>query len=405
MVESTDTMRAGDNGVTHRLTVVDWLIALGFLGLLAWVYYGFFFVDPRMGTMVRILLWGIRIGFPLVGVGIVVLYFGLRRGKIAGAAIGLMIGSVIAIGLLIYPVVSWVYYGRSFSRNTDQYHPYLQLAPHDYVEKPGDGLRVFCLGGSTTEYTDKENRGWPTRLEKLLNDAPGKKPVEVYNLGRQWYTTEHTLINYAVNLRQHKPDVILVMHAVNDLLINADFCYYSFGDFQEDYRHFYGPVYRLIDRKTLWGTIGNTLKKMWRFKGREVVETDIFPGLKPFERNLRSLIDLARADSVRVILMTQPYLFKKTMSAEEDAALIMLHVEAVGPEKEWAVSTALRGMEQYNDLVRRLAREENLPLIDLEAVVPKSLEYFYDDVHYRQKTYDLIAEQIAREMLELKITR
>ena len=32
-----------------------------------------------------------------------------------------------------------------------------------------------------------------------------------------WYTTKHSLINYVTNLRDAELDLIVVMHAVNDL--------------------------------------------------------------------------------------------------------------------------------------------------------------------------------------------
>ena len=53
---------------------------------------------------------------------------------------------------------------------------------------------------------------------------------------------------------------------------------------------------------------------------------------------------------------------------------------------------------QYNRKVRKIAAQRNLLLIDLEKQVPKTLDYFWDDVHYSQKTYDLIANYIVDEM-------
>jgi len=391
----------------QRWKFIDWVVVLLFLAGMTYVYLGFFHVDPRSGTMVKMLAWAARIGLPLIGLGVVYVYYGVRTKKIAGSAVGLLLVSLILIALLVYPVASYVYYGRSFGQNIDQYHPYLQLAPRAFTEEQASDttppLRIFCLGGSTTEYTDSQKRGWPIRLEENLGgNVPGRQ-VRVYNQGRQWYTSQHTLYNYITNLRQHRPDVLIVMHAINDLLINADFCYYSFGPFQDDYRHFHGPVYRLINRPTLVQTAMNILSKIWYHIPREVIETDHFPGLAPFERNLRALIDVARLDSVQVVLLTQPYLFKDTMTAEEDAELIMLHVEAVGPTKEWGLSTALQGMKQYNDVIRRVAQDENVLLIDLEKVIPKSLEYFHDDVHYREKTFDLIARHIAKALQKSEI--
>ena len=65
--------------------------------------------------------------------------------------------------------------------------------------------------------------------------------------------------------------------------------------------------------------------------------------------------------------------------------------------------TALRGMEKYNQAIAGVARERSVFLIDLDKVVPKTLDYFYDDVHYTEKSYDIIAKFIADEIIRLKI--
>ena len=78
----------------------------------------------------------------------------------------------------------------------------------------------------------------------------------------------------------------------------------------------------------------------------------------------------------------------------------MINKEAIGNGNKWSYKTALSGIRQYNDEIRKISKEEDVYLIDLEAAVPKSLEYFYDDVHYQTKTFDLIATKIAREILK-----
>jgi hypothetical protein len=385
----------------RRLSVFDRAVIVLLAAGLAFVYIGFFFPDPRLANVVRSFLDAVRIAFPLVALIILLLYAGLRTRRVRFTALILAVIGLVSALLIVYPVAANVYY-RSFNKKLGDYHPYLQLAPPEFKPQtapPGERpFRIFCVGGSTTEFRDGRGLGWPDRVQTLLQGAVAGRPVEVYNLGRQWYTSLHILINYAANLRPLKPDVLVVMEAVNDLLHNADFCYYSFGPFREDYGHFQGPVYRLIRRPTLEDTVLQVLRSMWYYPSRAVVDASSFPGLVPFERNLRSLIDLARADGVRLVLMTQPSLFKETMSAEEDAALVMIHVEAVGPTKQWSTATGRRGMERYNDVIRRVAIDQGVTLIDLDTTIPKSLDYFQDDVHYKAPGFDLVASTVAMQL-------
>lgn len=75
----------------------------------------------------------------------------------------------------------------------------------------------------------------------------------------------------------------------------------------------------------------------------------------------------------------------------------MVNREAVGPYEQWRYSTALSGMQDYNQKIREIAEERGVILIDLENKVPKSLDYFIDDVHYSERAFGLIADYIAME--------
>lgn len=372
-----------------------------FTGICAAVYAGFFFTDPYMSRAARAFMWIARFGIPPLVVGVLYLAHCVRVGRIRITNVLLMIGTAVLVLVLFFPVADH-FYRRSLQSRLDGYHPYLQLNPPEYHERDTNlqtaPIRVFCIGGSTTQFHDGSGRDWPTRVEEILQNAVTNRPIEVHNMGRQWYTTLHSLVNFEVNLRQHRPDIIIIMHGVNDLMHNVDFSRFSFGSFREDYGHFYGPVSRIVDRQSVLQLFLREARSTWYRMPRQVIETSDFPGLAPFIRNLKTLVSLARMDGATVVLMTQPYLYKERMPLAEHNLLRMLHNGATGKHKEWSTGTAARGMKSYNDAVRRLAQTENTVLIDLAQHIPKTLEYFSDDVHYRPGTFDLIAEHMAGGM-------
>ena len=367
------------------------------------LWFGLLFPDPYFvdgpGILHRVLMWAGRLGIPPMLLGITLLDRRVRRGQADPRVVWLLGGGLAGGLLLLYPPASYLH-ERSLAGSAGRIHPYLQLDPPSYRERERDDgplpLRIFCVGGSTTEFVDSSGRGWPERVEVLLRAAHPETPVEVHNLGRQWYTTLHTLVNYEANLRPHQPDVVLVMHAINDVLHNADFSYFSRGPFREDYGHFYGPLQRLANPRTLPRRAWEILAAIAFHRPRVTVEAHEFPGLRPFARNLRTLVDLARLDGTRVVLMTEPNLYKEPMTPAERSRLYMLNREAVGPDRQWSLATARRAMASYNGAVRRIAIEEGVRLIDLESEVPKTLEYFSDDVHYRDRAFDKVAEGVAR---------
>ncbi len=112
-------------------------------------------------------------------------------------------------------------------------------------------------------------------------------------------------------------------------------------------------------------------------------------------RNIRTIVELARHDSTRVILMTEPCLAKEHLSPEETKAIRMLWTEALNDSIMWSSETLTNGMAQYNDALKRIAKEEGLQLIDLDAAIPKSLSYFRDEVHYQDTTFAIVAGVVA----------
>jgi len=384
-----------------------------FVLLSAYVYAGFFSPDPYALRHVRklyvvLILWGARLLIPLFVVGVLFLYRKVKKGLVSRAQIGLASGGLILGLFLIYPFLN-IFHEKSQHRaeGLRDYHPYFQvnppLPPVPLKNQDPDVWTVMCLGGSTTQFKDSKGRDWPSRVGDILRDRYRGRKIEVQNMGMMWYTSLHSLMNYAVNLRPFKPRVIIVMHAINDLLQNADFSYFSHGPFREDYGHFFGPVNNLFNRpgmlRSLWDTIGS----FWYHKPRQVIEQTDFPGLVPFRRNINGIIDLAEKDGVMVVLVTQPNLLKDHVPAEEKAVLTMVNEEAIGPRKCWSAATAWRGMRAYNDAVRGIARERHVELIDLEKQIPKTLEYFSDEVHYKDKTFDIIGSYIAGELIRMDL--
>jgi lysophospholipase L1-like esterase len=394
----------------QKLTVVDGVVILIFLAAATWFCAGFWFPDPyaahRFGApLITLLSWAARILVPLICAGILLVYVMVRTGRMSSTHAALMGGSVAVTLAVLYPAGSFIYARKNnVEQRTRYYHPFLQLTPPLPKPAPASapGVHIFCLGGSTTEYADKKGGGWVGRTEKLLRERTGRQDLFVHNLGRQWFTSLHSLINYETNLRHHQPGLVIVMHAINDLLQNADHSYLSHGAFREDYGHFYGPVTRMILNKGFLADIFGSIR-LWYAPSRETVETRDFPGLVPFRRNFSTLIDLAQKDGTAIALMTQPTLLKENMSAEEQKVLHMVAVETYGPAKKWSHATAARGMKSYNDCTRDLAKARGVPLLDLAQAVPQTLEYFWDDVHYSEKTYAVIAGFVAGELLRQNI--
>jgi lysophospholipase L1-like esterase len=290
---------------------------------------------------------------------------------------------------------------RYYYTQTHLFDPYLQVPPPSFgpgqLEKPADRYRIIALGGSTTRnpLLAVEHR-YPTVLQSLLRAQYGREDLEVFNGGMDWYTSKHSLINYVTNLRDGDPDLVVVMHAVNDMYRSFSPTGFAVGPYHRLWSHFYGPsIYgakppsfeQHISSKVVWPSVASVM-----FSRVRLVERDLplerFVSRADFERNMRSLLTVLEADGVPVILMTQPFLFKDEMTPEERATLwfgrtfCLSSTESLRSEYPSPRSLAA-AMRAYNETVRVLAGEgENVMLLEAESNLAKSLDNFTDDVHY-----------------------
>lgn len=390
--------------------IVPWIILTISGASLALIWIGFFFPDPSYVQRLELsgkasLMLIPRIIIPVLFVFLAVLFF-LRKKKSVKSTIYLGFIMILLI-YISYPLLNAVFF-KVYQNRMEKYHPYLQLKPNipdeNFPVTDDDNFTIFCLGGSTTEFRAGNGTGWPEMLQTELRNIYKTDSIQVFNAGRQWYSSLHILINYVTNLRKYKPDLIIVMENINDLLQNADFSYFSTGPFREDYGHFLGPSANIIKSKGLVNTIWQRYKlkfqHLWYYKTRETVDQEFFPGLDSYTRNINSLIEIAAVDSSKVILMSQPNLYSENMDEKTKSACYMVNMEAIGKNKKWSYKTGYEGMKLFNQKIEEIAKNKNTCFIDLAGRIPKSLIYFSDEVHYKDTTFNIISKTVAEEIVK-----
>ena len=342
----------------------------------SWVLFSTVIVAGLLGFVV--------LGFPIA-------FYKFIHGDWSLKDIGAGMFFTLAAALLFYVPLSYVYENSLAPRK--KLHSHLQLFPDDIpdtIKRDENTIVIVFLGGSTTAWGK-----WTDQVaEKLQTEFPDKSFV-VLNQGVQWYTVLHSLINYESNVRHVKPDIVVVMHAINDLTVNADHSYYVNGEFRRDYGHHTGPLARIPRIRPLFDIVADVAGHMFFYKAPEVIETEHFQGLPVFRGYYKRLVDLIRLDGSQPVVMTQPYLYKVEMPATEREIVYMDKQNSLGPERRWSIDTARRGMEQFVAAVRELSASEQVPLVDLEAVIPKDLVHLKDDCHYTEQGATLVAEHVT----------
>ncbi len=321
-----------------------------------------------------------------------------------------------------------------------QISPFLQIEPRenpedhinkdlfrgDAVDLSADTFRIFTLGGSTTfSLKLPYEETYPKKLEtKLRNSYPGTN-IQIQNAACDWYSTQHSIIRFLFRVRLYKPDVIIVMHGINDLLRSfAPEAYTRPGDdFQPDYSHYLGaladigrdadpyfPFQTLILPQKISELKSAVAEKMqpapptqgWR-PDDEAAAVSYFKSLPIFEKNLRTLIEIAKLYSVKVVLLTQPNIYRSDLNPKELESLYFASWHMRDKNNRYPdVASLEKGMRLYNDVILKVARETNTPAVDLEPAIPKTSGYFFDDVHPKEPAAEIEAELIHNKLIELQ---
>jgi len=262
------------------------------------------------------------------------------------------------------------------------------ILPARRFEKP-EATIVF-LGGSTTECAAlDEDQRFPALVSKLL-EAKGRR-VDTLNAGVSGNTTHDALNLLLDHVSEDHPDVAVLMEAANDAgVLLHDRSYRSRGA-------------QLVDGSTLvkW-PLQLASSKLWLagllrsyfYVGSVEKSPPVDPNAKDelapteeYEKRLRAFARLTRAFGIEPVLMTQPSSAVRTPDTPR-----------------WVTA---RNQDAFNEVLRRVAREENVPLIDLvahlEQDVPgfrEPMKIFYDGIHVGPEGARVYAEYITARLLE-----
>lgn len=264
--------------------------------------------------------------------------------------------------------------------------------------RPHDEFRVFLVGGSTFECFYIDDRQEIGRVvQNALPPLPDGRTAKVYNVGLSGAASDDHIAMISQRLVHLEPDLIVVFAGINDLTRSI---------FGFDYLHYVDPhagerpwfkrfimnfqiARRLHRLKTRMTPDARTLQEsrplVSNYAGRIELQQTGVPATSPprtdaasYARNLRSIAGIARANGFALIFMTQPTTWNSTVDARAREHSWMRYRDDV----TYGEAEMDAAMEVLNDTMRAVAAESAVPVCDLAAELPKSLEFLYDDCHF-----------------------
>ncbi len=266
-------------------------------------------------------------------------------------------------------------------------------------EKPEGVFRIAVLGGSTTYNIgiNDNDKTFTAVMERELRDKYGYENVEVINAGVGGYNSWETLINLEFRVLDIDPDLVIEYEGTNDVHARfVDPASYKSDDSGRRKQWDPPPVpvlehsalFRVILRKTgitKQVGIGNfvtpdTAYGPYSVKKHNPMELlDKNPPIF-FERNLRNMIALTKANGVDMVFVTwawSPYLGDYASTP---------HYQ--------------RAFREMNEVLAKVAAENGVPLFDFEAVMPDDKKYWGDGRHENELGAEIKGELFAKFLHE-----
>jgi lysophospholipase L1-like esterase len=387
------------------------LLALFYL-LYGFFYIGWFIFDSdfpwlrvrNSGHVALLLLLAIPMALPPA-----ILY--LRR-KLGWKHTIFALTPVTLIVGLLYAYHAFRYY---YTANR-LFDPFLQshLNRFDLPKQRTPGsFRVLALGGSTTYNVGVPPRqNYPYWVQLDLQRQYPSVRIEVLNEGQPWFTTRHSLIAYTTYARDWQPDLVIMMSGLNDISRSFSPRQFAFGSYDDLYTHFFGAAARgALPQGFLPHLITDHMSITFEWhkalRNRNVdYDLSRYYSVEPFEGNIRKLIHYARADDSKVLLVTEPSLYKENMTHKERVSLWfgdIIAYNSAGRFRRLVASpkSLMRAMQEFNGVTKRIAQSENLPLVEADQMVEKNLTNFVDDVHPTADGARIVGEAVARKIIDL----
>lgn len=260
-------------------------------------------------------------------------------------------------------------------------------------KRPGT-LRVICVGGSVVYDTRVGwDEAWPNQLQKGLRQRYTNQVIEVLNAGIPSRTSADSLVNIGLRLLALSPDVIIVLHGVNDQKPNR------YPGFKPDYSHWYQKpevpgartyLNQLLDHSLFLAhvryrvrfLVNPWLRENWRGEPMERYDEVTKPGLDAYKRNLESIIGMCRMQKVDVVFATAGHSLDGNVDWNPGMG-------TRNPLVNYHDCLTLKGIKdgflKYNGVMRAVAASNDCVLVDLEKLLPEGKEWYQDDVHYTAK--------------------
>lgn len=306
----------------------------------------------------------------------------------------------------------------------------------DYKNKGEKTRRIFFVGGSTTEqfYIDDKETTYAI-LERKLDEFYKKQGLNIEAIGTgksgAKSVDHYLLIEEIIPL---KPDYIVMLVGANDMWASLwssgsaaddDSLYASRREkIAQNYFSAKGIQYYLsrsrVMRRILY--MASMIKarrndtliyddgRQWAEQRKKRISLpvnklpDSLKAVPPyFEENIDAIIALTKKANIKLLILTQPSLWKKNLSPELDSLIAFWAGNGGGQNSnggKYGNEDMALVMNNFNKVLKKKA--DKAGVLDLASLLSKDASVFYDEFHYNnsgaQKIADILFEYFTKNV-------
>jgi hypothetical protein len=291
------------------------------------------------------------------------------------------------------------------------------------LEKMEGQIRILCFGVSETfGFFESQDKEWPCQLGEIIREKfPRVEVINASVVGLNLKQNKDYVEKYLLPLN---PDIMIIVQTyliyLKDLMrevgrkplmnkVKGRRGKKPKDEGDEGWVGYNLTMFRTANRlllkleETLKRCMGDRLPthlSLWRLHRRirkkekkyllykepmgEVPENIILE----FESEIRSFIHYLKENHIVPVLSTYPALVTPLNKDIHKNILLDTRLTFCVELSEEGI---LNASQKTNDVIRKIAKEENLAFIDNDHLIPKTLEHFGDNFHYTDKGSEFIA--------------
>lgn len=271
-------------------------------------------------------------------------------------------------------------------------------SPEVESPKPPQTVRLAFLGGSTTYCAEVSGNEmtWPHLVWQQTQAAHPRTRFDYINAGVPGYGVTHLLKSLELRVAPLQPDVVVIYEATNDLAADSREMAQRQGLVgarvnEESWPAKYSLLWSLTEKNLRMGA----LQAQATTEARRLAY-DPHQLSRGFEDRLRALIAASREVAPVVAIATFSARVRREQPAEarREAAVTALYYMPY-----MSLDGLVDGYEEYNRVIRVVAKEAGAVLIEGEYRIPADSVHYNDSVHFRDAGSRLMAGRVSEALL------